>query len=175
MSTMKKPSTNIVISQLIVSFVQLSLICIVVMLEIPTLDFPKFSVFYFTEKIDYWKDLFYPTIDVPLNLIVFFFTVNTIFLLFVNSYLKHKKSALKISLWLCAINNILLFWACLFWVHSGLVCSVQVLNNADLFFCFDFLPPLIWQNIIGIVFSFLILALYTFLQKKITNIQLLNG
>jgi len=168
---MKKSSNVILFQQLLVSIVQLSFIVLIVTIEIPTLNFQKISVFEHTEKIDYWKDLFYPPIDVPLNVIIFFFVTNTIFLLLLNKYFKQKRSIFMTGFWLCAFGNIVLFWACLLWVHNGLLCSVQVLANADLFFCFDVLPPLLWQTLIGLLFSVFIIFFYIFTNKKMEKLE----
>lgn len=166
---MKKSSKVIIFQQLLVSIVQLSFIVLIVVFEIPTLNFQRISVFNYTEKIDYWKDLFYPPIDVPLIVIIFFFVINTIFLLLLNKHFKQKRSIFLIGFWLCAFSNIVLFWACLLWVHNGLLCRVQVFANADLFFCFDFLPPQLWQTLIGLLFSVFIIFLYIFITNKWKN------
>jgi hypothetical protein len=156
----KKPIMIIFIDQAAIAVLIASAVILIVTLEIPQIDFPKTPWWNSNTPVDYWSDLFLPTIDGPVRFFIpLVMLLNSIGLFL--SYLLSKRQGFwwVIGMAITTLISVILIWVNIEWAHRGLICGNESLRNEDLWGCFRFFSLTRWQITIGIFYSLVVFAL----------------
>lgn len=160
-----RPITKIALTRIVIAFLSISAVIITVILEIPERDFPKTLALISSYYINYWSDIFFPAIDVPVRVFVILMVLNTFILFFAYWLSKRRQFFWTIGVVIISFIDVLFIWVSLLFVHNGLICQVEAFRNEDLWGCdISGLEPL--HIIIGTIFSILIVVLGTVFGKK---------
>jgi hypothetical protein len=162
----RKILLNISLTQLGITFLFICAIMFIVVWEIPRRDFPQTSLFFSDVRIDYWSDIFFPTISVPVIFIVII-TVLNILGLFLSFWIAKWRSLFwVIGVLISTLVDLLFIWASILWVHGALGCIADDLRYAQIFGCeFNFQPELM-HIAIGALFSIFIIVLQTLWGRR---------
>lgn len=155
----EKPVMGVLLAQLVIAFLSVSAVIFTIMLEIPQVGFPEFSLFNSIDPIDYWSDIFFPALDLPMYVFAFLLVFNTLGIFFAFRLSKRRPYFWAIGIAISSFLNIVLIWISLWWVHNALITNANTLRYADQFGSGFIMRGLeSWQVGVGAIFTILIVT-----------------
>jgi len=153
-----KPILNITSTQIVITILSMIAVVFTLAWEIPQIDFPKTAWDSSMSHIDYWKDIFIPAISVPLFFYGIVTGLNLIWLFLSFRFSKRRNLYWVIGVSISTFVDILLMWASMIWVRNAVICIADNLRYGSMFGCVYIFQPRLWQIVIGVIISILIVA-----------------